>query len=133
MLKLQQACRTQAFTAGVCDILNARNLHSNALVALSRVQFNAGASHPTVDSSSEKVAAGLRATVEVVQGNASMALLAARRAALVAAAQAPQYQLTQLALQVRPKPRVLGTLRYWGTLVINEWLLCCESQLFTLQ
>ena len=63
-------------------------------------QFNAGEAHPTADSSPETVAAGLAATAEVMQRNATMTHLAAQRAALVAAGAAPQYQLTLRALLV---------------------------------
>ena len=62
-------------------------------------QFNAGEAHPTADSSPETVAAGLAATAEIMQRNATMAYLAAQRGALVEAALAPQYQLTLRALQ----------------------------------
>ncbi len=63
-------------------------------------QFNAGEAHPTADSSPETVAAGLSATAEIMQRNATMAYLAAQRGSLVTAAAAPQYQLTLRALQV---------------------------------
>lgn len=76
------------------------------------MQFNSGAAHPTADSSPETVAAGLAATAEIMHRNASISHLAVLRASLVTAASAPQYQLTEQALQVwvsaGPRTRVVS-------------------------
>ena len=71
-----------------------------AVLALQVYKFNAGAAHPTADSSPETVAAGLAATAEVMQLNATLTHLAAQRGALVAAGVAPQFSTSVDQLQV---------------------------------
>lgn len=63
------------------------------------------------------MAAGLAATAEIMQRNATMAYLAAQRGALVEAAAAPQYQLTLQALQARLRQFCFAVL-----------LSCCPTQ-----
>jgi len=76
------------------------DISEKAAEAAQVYKFNAGAAHPTQDSSAATVAAGLAATAEVMQLNATLTHLAAQRGALVAAAAAPQfddmrYELTE--------------------------------------